>query len=95
MKRSIKIQPDVLSQTVDNEVVLLDLKNESYFGLNEVGARLWQLLQEGNDLEQVYAIIGNEYDVDAVALQQDLDKLVDDLVKAELLQVIEEWKLSG
>ena len=90
MKRSIRIQPDVLSQTVDNEVVLLDLKNESYFGLNEVGARLWQLVQDNHDLQDVYAIIGDEYDVDAVALQQDLDKLVDDLVKAELLQVVEE-----
>ena len=90
MKRSIKIQPDVLSQMVDNEVVLLDLKNESYFGLNEVGARLWQLVQDNHDLQDVYAIIGDEYDVDATTLEQDLDQLVADLVKADLVQVIEE-----
>jgi len=90
MKRSIKIQPDVLSQTVDNEVVLLDLKHELYFGLNEVGARLWQLALDGHDLEEIYSIIGNEYEVEADTLKQDLDQLIAELEKTDLVRVIEE-----
>ena len=38
----IQISPDVLSQEVNGETVLLDLEGESYFGLNEVGTRVWQ-----------------------------------------------------
>ena len=39
------ISEEVLSQEVNGETVLLDLEGEAYFGLNEVGTRIWQLLQ--------------------------------------------------
>ena len=39
------ISDEVLSQEVNGETLLLDLEGESYFGLNEVGTRIWQLLQ--------------------------------------------------
>ena len=44
--RKITISPEVMSQEVSGETVLLDLQSESYFGLDEVGTRIWQLLQE-------------------------------------------------
>ena len=86
MKQAISIQPDVLSQTVDKEAVLLDLKNELYYGLNEVGARIWQLLQEDNSLEQIKEVLLEEYDVDETLLQKDLDTLVSALKQADLIR---------
>ena len=86
MKQAISIQPDVLSQTVDKEAVLLDLKNELYYGLNEVGARIWQLLQKDNSLEQIKEVLLEEYDVDETLLQKDLDTLVSALKQADLIR---------
>jgi len=86
MKQTISIQPEVLSQTIDREAVLLDLKNELYYGLNEVGARIWQLLQEDNSLEQIKEVLLEEYDVDEAQLQKDLEKLVSALKQADLIR---------
>lgn len=36
--------PGVLFQSVPDGAVLLDTRSEVYFGLNAVGARIWQLL---------------------------------------------------
>ena len=41
------VSKDVLFQEVAGETVLLDLNSESYFGLDEVGTRIWTLLNEG------------------------------------------------
>ena len=45
------ISKEVLSQELNGETVLLDLQGESYFGLNEVGTRIWQLIQSEQTVE--------------------------------------------
>ena len=39
----------LLAQELAGETVLLDLASENYFGLDAVGTRVWQLLNEGQD----------------------------------------------
>ena len=93
IKRHVKIHPDVLFQAVNGETVLLNLKNERYFGLDEVGTRIWQLLNDDGDLQKVFEIMLDEYDVDAFQLEQDIGKLVGELVEAGLIEIrIEEEK---
>ena len=81
--------PDILSQEVSGETVLLDLKGECYFGLDEVGTRIWQLIQEHRDLKRIYEIMLEEYNVDGEILQRDLDELVTKLVEAGLANLKE------
>ena len=57
--------PDVLFQGVSGEIVILDLKSESYFGLDEVGARIWQLMQGHGGLQYVFEVMLEEYEVEA------------------------------
>ncbi len=78
---------DVLFQEVGGEAVLLNLGSESYFGLNEVGTRIWALLGEGNSLQHVFDILCAEYDVTPEQLKSDLLSLVDEMAKAGLVQV--------
>jgi hypothetical protein len=85
--KTIKIQPDVLFQEVRGETVLLNLDNESYFGLDETGTFFWKLLQENNDFQKVFDIMLDEYDVDAVQLKTDLDSLVEKMVEAGLINI--------
>ena len=87
LTQSIKVLPDVLSQEVSGETVLLDLNSENYFGLNDVGTRIWQLIQEDGDLQKVYDTMLNEYDVDKKQLGKDMEELVARLVDAGLIEI--------
>ncbi len=50
----IKIDPNVLTQELEGEAVLLNLTDEHYFGLDDIGLRFWQLLeQHGNSMDVV------------------------------------------
>jgi len=75
LKQTIALSPDVISQEVSGETVLLDLESEAYFGLDEVGTRIWQLIKETNDLNTIYNTLLSEYDVTGERLQADLDTL--------------------
>ncbi len=85
MNQTVQVLPDVLSQEVSGETVLLDLNNENYFGLNEVGTRIWQLLQEQNNLEKIYDVLLDEYEVDAKQLRKDFDDIINQLKDAGLI----------
>ncbi|MFT5452583.1 MAG: hypothetical protein ACI9N9_002076 [Enterobacterales bacterium] len=87
ISQTIKILPDVLSQEVSSETVLLDLKSERYFGLNDIGTRIWQLLQLHSDFKKIHEIMLDEYDVSSEQLQKDMDKLVTKLVAAGLASI--------
>jgi hypothetical protein len=75
----------VLCQALGGEAVLLDLKSEQYFGLDEVGARVWQLLGENDDLAEIEARLIAEYDAPPDAIARDLRELVEKLIEAGLV----------
>jgi hypothetical protein len=89
MQTQIKPNPDVLFQIFDNEAVLLHLKTEIYYSLNDVGTRIWQLLeeQEHATVESLIAQLLKEYEVDAETLQKDIHDLLEELTQAQLVQV--------
>ena len=79
--------PQVLFQELDGEAVLLNLESESYFGLDDVGTRIWQLLVEHAQLGRVYAQMQKEYDVEEDRLRRDILQLVAKLDEAGLITV--------
>lgn len=85
LSSNIYISSEVLAQEVDGETVLLDLQSESYFGLDEIGTRIWQLLQEHNKLQKVFDILLKEYDVDEKLLGNDLNELLNKLLDKKLI----------
>ena len=85
MNQTVQVLPDVLSQEVSGETVLLDLNNENYFGLNEVGTRIWQLLQEQDNLEKIYDVLLDEYEVDTKQLRTDFDDIINKLKDTGLI----------
>ena len=75
----VRVPQEVLARQVGKETVMLDLAKGAYFGLDPVGARIWQLLTEGKTLAEVCDAIAEEYDAPRDAIERDLLALVDDL----------------
>ena len=85
MTQTIEISSEVLTQEVGGETVILDLKSETYFGLDEVGTRIWQLLVEQEDVQAITATMLNEYDVEEEQVEKDIQNLLTQLDKAGIV----------
>lgn len=72
-------------QRTGTESVVLDLRSEQYFGLNEVGTRIFELLALDPELQTAFQVLLGEFDVAPEQLQQDLLELVSQLVHAGLV----------
>jgi Coenzyme PQQ synthesis protein D (PqqD) len=84
---TVRISDDAISQEVGGETVILDLQGESYFGLDQTGTRIWQLLAQYRELQRVFEMMLEEYEVEPQILRNDLQTLVDRLSDAGLLVV--------
>ena len=83
----LTISPEVMFRHLNDEAVLLDLKSGTYFGLNDVGARTWQLILEHVQLSRVLDVLVQEYEVDRGAGERDLLELAEQLVARRLVAV--------
>ena len=87
LKQKITLSPDVISQEVSGETVLLDLESENYFGLDEVGTRIWQLIKESGDLRAIYDTLLAEYEVEEEQLHTDLEALLEEIAGLGLVKM--------
>jgi hypothetical protein len=81
------IPAQVMARQVGDETVILDLGSGTYFGLDPVGARIWQLIGEGKTLGEICDTMLDEYEVTREALQRDVFDLVDKLLEQKLISI--------
>jgi hypothetical protein len=81
----ITLSPQVTFQELDKEAILLDLNGEAYYGLDEVGMRLWQLLAENGDFDAAVAQLLTEYEVEEELLRRELRELLEDMAQSDLV----------
>ncbi len=87
LRDRLLIGEHVLFRQLDDEAVLLDLKSGTYFGLNDVGARAWQLICEHGDLSLVLEVLQEEYAAKPEIVERDLLALAGQLVGQKLADV--------
>jgi hypothetical protein len=83
----IRVPEEVLARPVGDEAVLVHLATGTYYALDPVGARAWQLLERGDTLAEVCATMGAEYEVSSAELERDLLTLVQQLADHALIVV--------
>lgn len=77
----------VLVRVLDRESVLLNLETEQYFGLDETGTRMWQLVTSSANIDAAFQELLAEFDVEPELLRSNLLELMSRLVDSGLLQV--------
>jgi hypothetical protein len=70
-------------------LVLLNTKTNKYYSLEEIGARLWELLNAGKSLQAGYQVILSEYEVDPAQLEKDLLELISHLQENGLVEILQ------
>ena len=87
LQDTIQVCEDVIFRELEGEAVLLNLDTGIYFGLNEVGTRAWNLLQQQSSLRAVYEALQAAYEVTGEQLQADLLGLLDEMREKGLIRV--------
>lgn len=85
--RRVVASQNVLLRELSGEAVLLDLESEMYFGLDEVGYRMWTVLTGSDSIGVAYEQLLSEYEVEPEQLWEGLDSLIGECTERGLLKL--------
>jgi hypothetical protein len=83
----VVVSKDQMASDVAGETVILGLTAGRYYGLDAVGARVWQLIQTPTAFADVRRTIVSEYDVEPARCEADLLALLQKMADAGLVEV--------
>lgn len=69
------------------ELVILDLDSGTYYGLDEIGAAIWNAIEQPSSLVAIREAIMSEYDVDAATCERDVRAFIERMRGAGLVEV--------
>jgi hypothetical protein len=78
---------DQVSCDLAGEAAILNIKNGVYYGLDPVGARIWNLVQQPREVAEIQNAITEEYDVEPERCARDLVRLLEKLLAEGLIEV--------
>jgi len=86
LNSSLHIPANVSFSVVGQDAFLLNTKTNKYFALEDVGARIWELLKEANPLRECVRILADEYEVTPDQLERDILELMERLLENGLVE---------
>ena len=81
------IPADVACANVEDGAVVLHMGTKRYFSLNETGAAIWRLIEEGVAIEEIPARLSASYDVTVDEARREVDALLEALEAKTLITV--------
>ena len=84
---AVTIPEHVLTRNLDGELVMLNLENERYYGLDDIGTHCWEALETSANLAQAGARLAAVFDASEDTILADLIELVSDLTNEGIVSV--------
>jgi hypothetical protein len=86
--RGVQVPEHVLVRKVDRELVLLNLDDEQYYGLDETGTAMWEAVTTAPTVDAAIRELLEQFEVDAETLTSDLETLLEELNSRGLVQFV-------
>lgn len=88
-RRYQAIKEHLFSQ-LNDEGVILSLRNGKYYGLNSVGVSVWLNILEAATLAEIEAAVMREYDVDEETCRREVSSFLESMLNEELIEPVDD-----
>ena len=69
------------------EIILLNAQRGNYYGLDEISARIWSLLEGNTTIDEICELLCREYDVGEEQCREDVLSICNRLLEEDMLVV--------
>jgi hypothetical protein len=84
-----EVTPTVLSSKIEDEAILMSFEADSYFGLDPVGSRIWELLTiKAATTNELVVLLTEEYEVDEKTCRENIQEFIDDMSTKKLIRLV-------
>ena len=83
----IRRNPEIIHASMGNELVLMSMENGEYYGINEVGAKIWELLDNEMEICRLVENLEHIYEVESATCNRDLRSFLEPMIKKSIFLV--------
>lgn len=87
MEKYIRNEENLTSK-IHDEIVMVNITQGNYFGLNSIGSDIWELLDTARSIDELCAILMEDYDIDLESCKSDVSTFIKDLLKKDLIHKV-------
>jgi hypothetical protein len=84
----IRQKPDLLTNALDQDLVLMRLDANRYFGMDPLSRRVWELFAEPRSIHSACQQLCAEFDVTPEQCEQDVTAFMGQLIDAQLVEIV-------
>lgn len=85
----VKRNPEMITNEVDGELVMMSIENGEYYGLDEIGSRIWELIETPLSLKELVTKLIEEFEVTEEECMADTLDFISELNERNLVLVVE------
>ena len=78
--------PRVMHETIDDEVIVIDLTSGSYYSLRAAGAEIWHAVEHGLAEDEIVEAVGARYDGAPAEIGAAVSRLLDEMTDEGLIE---------
>lgn len=82
----LRQNPELIAADMDGEKVMMSIADGKYYGINQVGSRIWELLESPASVEEICRKITDEFEVEESQCRSDLNKFLEDLLANDIVR---------
>jgi len=82
----VVVSDEQVSTSVGDEAVILGMRDGVYYGLDAVGARIWELLATPRRVSELVCTISDEFEVARERCERDVLDLLEELSRRALIR---------
>ncbi len=93
-KKQIKLNDKVVSESgfivsnIDDEIIMMSIKREKYFGLDSVASEIWKMLKTPLVVGDIVAQLADQYDSGEEKISEDVLRFLNILLKEGMIKVV-------
>lgn len=88
-KKYLRRENVAVSDAPDGEKMMLDIEQGKYFGLNKIGALIWNELAEPKTVDELVGLFAGRASVERVVIETDVCEFIEEMLKKNLIMRIE------
>jgi len=78
---------EIVASDIDGETVMMSIENGEYYGLDDIGSRIWELIEKPTKVSDLIDRLLERFDVDRETCERDVLKFLNDLDDDKILEV--------
>lgn len=84
---SIKKSPNAIESEIDGDVVLMNIDNNEYYSMDNIGSSIWKMLDEPIRIAEIIDQLLEKYDVSPETCEKDTMKFLNQLLEKQIIAI--------